>query len=288
MCRLIGAVGRYSTIKHCYGELVKGLVGASAYDPYSVKAFGPQDASHKDGWGRFSLIVGMGTDKIASSMYKSLSPIFVDKPQEILPRTDLVNFSEPLVLDFMLARAASTGMPINYLSVQPFEAQTRDGSRIVLIHNGSVYKDRLAVELGARIPEAIVKKYSDSYILTLKLAEAIDGELGPEILKQFKDYVKTALNLGIILISEDHVVKVFGSYYRKDLPKEYWDYYKMYVATVERDNLLYASSTVVDFVEYKPRSIEKWQEIDNGTYFFVRIDFSRVKDVEMSIEKYYI
>ncbi|MEM0235812.1 hypothetical protein [Thermofilum sp.] len=288
MCRLIGAVGRYSIVRHYYGELIKGLIGASEYDPYSLRAFGPEDVSHKDGWGRFSLLLGMGINRIASSIYKSLSPIFVDKPQEVLPKTDLVNFSDPLILDFVLARAASTGMPINYLSVQPFEAQTRDGSRIIVIHNGSVHKDKLATEIGIKIPEEVVKKYSDSYILALKLAELINGELDPEILKQFKDYVKTALNLGIVLISENHVIKVFGSYYRKDLPREYWDYYKMYLASVERENFFYASSTIVDFMEYRPRNVEKWQEIENGAYFFIRIDLSRTKDIEISVEKYYI
>jgi len=288
VCRLIGALGRYSVVGQYYGELIKGLIGASEYDPYSVRAFGPQDTSHRDGWGRFSLIVGMGVDRVSSAMYKSLSPIFVDRPREVLPQTDLTDMSDPFVLDFVLARAASTGMPVNYLSVQPFEAQARDGSRIVVIHNGSVYKDRLAREIGTEIPEEIVKKYSDSYILALKLAEFAGKDFDREILKQFKDYVKTALNLGMMIISEDSVVKVFGSYYRRNLPREYWDYYKMYVASVGGEALFYASSTIIDFAEYRPKAVSKWEEIPSGKYFFARLDFSKTKDIEVRIEEHYI
>ncbi len=287
ICRIIGLVGRYSEVKDYYAELIRGIVGASEYDPYSVRAFGPEDFSHRDGWGRFSLFVGLG-NRIASYMYKSLSPIFVDKPKEFISKTDLFDLADLMILEFIHARAASSGMPINFFSVQPFEVITRNGSRLILVHNGSIYKEKLASEIETRLSEEAIKKYSDSYILALKLAESIEREFDPSILAQFKDYVKTALNLGIILISDDHIVKVFGSYYRKDLPKEYQDYYRMYMVTLGSENIMYASSTLIDFVEYKPKSISQWKEIQNGTYYFVRIDLSKIKDIHVYTEKYLI
>ncbi|MCD6341191.1 MAG: hypothetical protein J7L51_04515, partial [Desulfurococcales archaeon] len=285
-CRIIGSVGRYSILKQYYSGLVKGLIGSSEYDPYAVKAFGPEEPSHRDGWGRATVFAGIR--KVAVYMYKSLSPIFVDKPREDLPEPELIKFSDPIVADLLHARAGSKGMPANYFSVQPFEAQTRSGARLLLMHNGSVSKRDLARDLGSRVPEKVIERYSDSYLLTLKLAELIDDDIDASVIKELKKYVKTALNVGIAVIAEDKVTAAFGSYYSEKLPKEYWNYYRMYVAKVGEYSFIYASSTIVDFSEYKPKSVGSWEEIPNGTYYFVRIKLSREGDAEVSFEKHSI
>ena len=286
MCRIVGSVGRYSVLKQYYSELVKGLIGSSEYDPYAVRAFGPKEPSHRDGWGRATVFAGIR--KVAVYMYKSLSPIFVDKPQEDLPEPELIKFSDPIIVDLLHARAGSKGMPVNYFSVQPFEAQTRSGARLLLMHNGSVSKKDLAKDLGSKISERVIERYSDSYLLTLKLAELIEDDVDASVIKELKKYVRTALNIGLAVIAEDRVTTVFGSYYSKKLPKEYWDYYRMYVAEVGEYNLVYASSTIVDFSEYRPKSVSTWEEIPNGTYYLVRIKLSREGDTETSFEKYSI
>ncbi|MCD6429027.1 MAG: hypothetical protein J7L12_05405 [Desulfurococcales archaeon] len=286
MCRILGSVGRYSSLKQYYSELIRGLVGASEYDPYAARAFGPEESSHKDGWGRATVLAGM--KKIAVYMYKSLSPIFVDKPQSTLPESELTRFSDPIVIDLLHARAGSKGMPVNYFSVQPFEVQTRSGARLLLMHNGSVSKEELARDLSSEVSEKITERYSDSYLLALKLAELVEDDIDISVIKELKKYVKTALNIGITLIAEGSMLAVFGSYYSRRLPREYHDYYRVYVAKVGEKDLIYASSTVVDFAEYRPKLVNSWEEIPNGTYYVVRIELLRGGDAEIRLEKYSI
>ncbi len=286
MCRILGSVGRYSLLKQYYGEMIRGLIGASEYDPYAARAFGPEEPSHKDGWGRATVLAGMR--KIAVYMYKSLSPIFVDKPQDALPESELTKFSDPIVVDLLHARAGSKGMPVNYFSVQPFEIQTRSGARLFLMHNGSVSKEELAKDLKGKISGKVIERYSDSYLLALKLAELVEDSIDASVIKELKKYVKTALNIGITLIAESRVLAVFGSYYRRKLPREYHDYYKMYVAGVGKRDLIYVSSTVIDFAEYRPKLVNSWEELPNGTYHIVSIEFLREGDAEITLEKYSI
>lgn len=287
MCRIIGALGRYSKISEYYIDLVKGLIGASEYDPYSARAFGESDASHKDGWGRATVYVDI--NKTSLFIYKSLSPIFVDKPVDPLFRSEILRSSDPIVIDFIHARAASAGMPVNFLSVQPFEALTQSGSRLILIHNGSVDKDLLAKELRGKISESVIKRYSDTYLLTLYLAEKIRDEFDPSILKESKEFVKTALNLGVILISNSKIEKIFGSYYKKEvLAQEYWDYYRMYMAQLDESTIFYASSTIIDFQSYRPKKISDWREIPNNTFYLVEIELQGIKDIEIKIKQFNI
>lgn len=286
MCRIVGIIGRYSIIKQYVSELIKGFVGASEYDPYSVKAFGLEDSSHRDGWGRATVFIGM--HKTSTYIYRSLSPVFIDKPQESLPRSELLRFSDLVIVDILHSRAGSSDTPINYFSVQPFETYTRSGARLILTHNGSVNKEDLIKDLGYELSRKLIERYSDSYLLTLKLAELIEDELNINAIKELKKYVKTALNIGTIVIADNKMTVVFGSYYNEKLPRKFWDYYKMYVAKTNKSYLIYASSTIVDFNEYRPKSIGNWEEIPNGTYYFVKIETSIGEDIEVSIEEHSI
>lgn len=282
MCRIIGSIGRYSILKQYYSELIKGIIGSSEYDPYAVKAFGPEEPSHKDGWGRTTIFAGI--HKIAVYTYNSLSPIFIDKPQENIPEPELIKFSDPITIDLLHVRAGSTGMPVNYFSVQPFKAQTRSGAILFLMHNGSVNKDALANDLESKVSEKVLKRYSDSYLLTLKLAEIIEDDIDINVIRELKKYVKTALNVGITVIAENKIIVVFGSYHTAS-SKERQDYYRMYIARINDHNFIYTSSTMVDFSEYKPKSISNWEEIPNGTYYFMKIKLNKEKDAEISSEE---
>ena len=286
MCRILGSVGRYSELKQYYNELIKGLVGSSEYDPHAVRIFGVGKHSHRDGWGRATVFIGLG--RIAFYMYKSLSPIFVDKPSEPIPEPELAKYCDPIIVDLIHTRAGSRGMPLNYFSVQPFEAQARSGARLILMHNGSVDRERLAKDLSNRVLREVIEKYSDTYLLTLKLAELIGDEVDINVIKELSRYMKTALNLGIVVISENLVTAVFGSSYSKQLPRERWNYYKMYSARVGSNNLIFTSSTMVDFSEYRPKSLSRWEEIPNGTYYFIKIKLKPDEEIEVLTEKYSI
>ena len=286
MCRILGSVGRYSELRQYYSELIKGLVGSSEYDPHAVRAFGVGKHSHRDGWGRATIFVSPG--RKALYMYKSLSPIFVDKPNQPLPEPELLKHCDPVTVDLIHARAGSRGMPLNYFSVQPFETQTRSGARLILMHNGSVDKDRLAKDLSYRLPDEVLEKYSDTYLLTLRLADLIGDEVSISAIRELSKYTKTALNLGIAVIGEDLVTAVFGSYYRERLPNEHRTYYKIYAARVGDGSIIFTSSTLVDFSEYRPKSLSKWEELPNGTFYFIKIRIKPEEETHVLIEKHSI
>jgi len=276
MCRILGFIGRYSVYKKISDELIKGIVGASRYDPYAVRAFGREEFSHKDGWGRLRIFLGAG--KTSIYLYRSTEPIFIDRPSEDSFETDIVRYSDPLIVDFIHARAASTGNPVNIFSVHPFETATRRGYKIFLMHNGAVDKYRLAETLETKLSKEVIEKYSDTYILALKLGELIDEEMNIEILRKIKGYVKTALNIGFVLLTDDEATVIFGSYYRDDLSIERKDYYRLYVASLsekdfEEKNIVFASSTIVDFKEYRPKSLTDWRINDNGRYHMIKIKY---------------
>jgi len=283
MCRIVVAHGRLGVLERYYEELVRGLVGASYYDPHQVRAFGERDYSHSDGWGRLRVAIGSG--KVAIDYYRSLSPIYVDRPTLNI-QSSIREYSNPLVVELLHSRASSAGMPVNIFSVQPFEFQTRTGSRLFLIHNGSVNKDRLASELGG-VEGEVLSRYSDSYIMGLWLAKKLGDTIDEDSVKKLKDYVKTALNIALLLVGPARVEVVAGSYYREELPLEKKDYYKVYVAELG-ELLVLASSTIVDFEEYRPKSIESWRELENGSYYKIAIDLRVSDEPKATISKFTI
>jgi len=283
MCRVVVVYGRLGVLERYYEELVRGLVGASYYDPYMVRAFGERSHSHSDGWGRLRVAIGSG--KIAIDYYRSLSPIYVDRPNLSI-RSSVRDYSNPLVVELLHSRAGSAGMPVNIFSVQPFEFQTRTGSRLFLIHNGLVDKGGLAGELGD-LGEEVLGRYSDSYIMGLWLARRLGDTIDESNIRELKEYVRTALNIALLLVGPARVEVVAGSYYREELPPEKKDYYKVYVAELG-DLLVLASSTIVDFEEYKPRSIESWRELENGSYYKIAVDLRVNDEPKATISKFTI
>ncbi|MGC9010156.1 MAG: class II glutamine amidotransferase [Sulfolobales archaeon] len=267
MCRILVGAGRYNVLSNYYSELIRGLVGSAEYDPYLAKITNGVDTSHRDGWGRATLFIGLG--KRSFYMYKSIKPIYIDRPSRDLPETKLNEFSDPYVIDLIHVRLAARGMPINFLSVHPFETFTRGGLRILIMHNGTVDKYEIAKEM--RLPEKIVERYSDTFILLLKIADMIEDDIDVSILREIKRYVRSALNIGLLVYGEEKATLVVGSYYL-DASKR--DYYKIYVAELGDGAYVFSSSTLVDFSDYRPQKIKNWREIPNGTYYFLDIPYS--------------
>jgi hypothetical protein len=146
------------------------------------------------------------------------------------------------------------------------------------MHNGAVDKYRLAETLEIKLSKEVIERYSDTYILALKLGELIDEEMNIEILRKIKGYVKTALNIGFVLLTDDEATVIFGSYHRDDLPIERKDYYRLYVTSLpekdpEEKNIVFASSTIVDFKEYRPKTVTDWRINDNGKYHMIKIKY---------------
>ncbi|MET1100936.1 MAG: hypothetical protein ABWW69_00440 [Pyrodictiaceae archaeon] len=276
MCRILVAYGRLGILKEHYPGLIRGLIGASYYDPYQVRAFGPGKHSHGDGWGRVILAIGSG--KIAISYYRSLSPIYIDRPQARPPGI-LEEVSNPLVIDVLHARASSRGMPVNILSVQPFEYHTRSGARLFLIHNGSVDKEKLVGQLEGNYGG--LERYSDSYVMGLWLAERLGDELDKDLVKELKRYTRTALNIALVLIAPSRVELIVGGYYRENLSLERKEYYRLYAAELgEEKGIIVTSSTIAGFEEYRPSSIRSWKELENGTYYHIFVEMRRDNEPE--------
>jgi len=279
MCRITAVLGKGSSLYSIYPEIVKGLYGAARYDPYSVDLFGPGEESHKDGWGRLNIQLYEGD--LSISHIRSMKPIYKEKPPIRLSLSPLEEFIEDtFFIDFMHARAGSTGMPKNFFSIHPFKEETKEGYILYLMHNGAVYKELLLKELGIDVDSEYASLYTDSYFLAKYLSRYVSDKLNREIVKDLIRFTKTALNLGIVLITKQEIYILLGSYYKKgDKPKEMRNYYKMYFVEYN-ESVIYLSSTIVDFDEYRPKNILKWEEIENGRYDIYRVKLKEKPKLE--------
>jgi len=264
MCRLLISVGKIRDINNYYEDLVESLIKASEYDPHSIALFGPEDYSHRDGWGR--LLVKVTGDNVNVLVSKSTKPIFVERPKLNIDG-DLDSF----YVDIVHSRASSIGMPINFFSIHPFESETRCGYKLYLVHNGAMHKDILLERLGIDKESNYAKLYTDSYFLAQYIGSKICDSIPPDLIKEVADYVDTGLNLGIVLITDSYIEVVVGSYYRYlDKPKEMHNFYKVY-KSIQNETAIYVSSTLIDFDNYKPSVPTEWSEIENGLYDVYRI-----------------
>ena len=270
MCRLLISVGRVRDISKYYEDLVNSLIRASEHDPHSIALFGPEDYSHRDGWGRLFIKVAEGNVNVL--VRRSTKPIFVERP-----RLNIDGDLDSLYVDIVHSRASSIGMPINFFSIHPFESETRCGYKLYLVHNGAMHKDILLKKLGIKKDSSYAKLYTDSYFLAQYIGVNICDSITPDIIKEVAGYVDTGLNLGIVLVTDSYVEVMVGSYYRYlDKPKEMHDFYKVY-KSILNETAIYVSSTLVDFDDYKPKLPVDWNEIENGKYDVYRIWFKENK-----------
>ena len=267
MCRMLVVVssGRNAG-RDLRRRLYDSLRRAARYDPYSMALFGEGEESHRDGWGFFAAKIGeKGVESY--TVYRTLRPIFED--DVVSP---YLGYEGPLV-EMLHARAASTGMPVNVFSVHPVEAQSPEGHRLFLIHNGSVDKERLARAVRASGGEKSL--YNDSYFLARFLASRVEDLASGSLIEEAASYTKTAMNIAAFLLSPDESLLIVGSYYKlPDKPKERRGYYKFHVGRAGND-VIYASSTIVDYYDPAPGLIE-WAEIPNGGFDIYKISGGRI------------
>lgn len=281
MCRMLALMG--TLLPHSankYEKMIKGLVSSAYYDPYAAKIFGQKGASHKHGWGRATIYLqGNG---ISYSLTKSIHPIYVMKPQAIQYSSPDAEYFKPFIIDLIHARAASPDTKVSIFNVQPFEFVTDSGNRLILAHNGSVDKERLVSDAGDRIPKEVAESHSDTFMLGYMLSKEIGNSLEIESIRKYKDYVKSALNLIALLITEERVDVLFGSYFIND---EHDYYYKLFLKN-ERNSLMVSSSTAVDFY-YDEEETSSWIPINKGEFYIARIKYrdgnARLSELKKSL-----
>ena len=287
MCRLIIVHGKSGRLNYIYPEIFNSLIKASKNDPYLTKLLSREEASHRDGWGRLNIYIYKGD--ISLTLHKSIKPIYIENHSTTLGaylKKD--SLSNGYVIDLVHARAKSKGMPRNIFSVHPLESITKNGYKLFLIHNGSVYRERIIKDMRQNLSDKYIELYTDSYFLTKYLASIIDDDINEYIIKDAAKYTKTALNMGLVLISDEYLYITVGSYYKEDdKPKEMRNYYKIY-RYADNDIVIYASSTIVDFEEYRPKNIPKWTEVENGYFEIYKINYKEEEPRAIKIREFKI
>jgi len=287
MCRIIIVHGKGELVSQIYSEVFESLIKASKNDPYLAKLFDKEEASHKDGWGRLN--INIYQRKISLTVHKSIRPIYLETPSTmpiIYPKE--VPSREDYVIDFVHARAKSRGMPRNIFSVHPLESITKNGYRLFLIHNGSVYKEKIIEDMTFKMNNKYKELYTDSYFLSMYLANIIEDEIDEHVIRKAAEYTKTALNIGLVLMTNDYLYIATGSFYKEgDKPIERKNYYKMY-RYAEDDMVVYVSSTIVDFEEYKPKTISSWTEVENGYFEIYRINYKEKETRAIKVKEFKI
>ncbi len=269
MCRQAIVVGDGRSVNYVRKPLIRSLINASRYDPYSIALFGSFDTSHADGWGFIRVIItSSGVEKI--SIERSLKPIYDDELVEHILMEEIPG--DVGVVEMIHARAASSGV-VDIRNTHPIEVDTRMGYKLFLIHNGSVDKLELLDRLGIDRGSSHAKIYSDTYFLAKLMALMIEHDISERIVIDLARYTKTALNIGAILVKDREVQVLIGSYYKVfDKPIERRNYYKMYRA-YSNSLILYTSSTLIDF--YKPEINFEWSELPNGFFEVYSLQFDK-------------
>jgi glutamine amidotransferase len=242
-------------------RLYESLVKAARRDPHSVRLFGEGEESHGDGWGFLSVRIG-GRGVEGYTVHRSVSPVY----EEGVPAS-LRHAGSPWI-GVVHARAASTRMPVNVFSVHPVEAQSPEGYKLFLAHNGAMDRDALARAVGASDAER--RLYNDTHFLARLLAVRHQGLASGEALEEASAYTRTAMNIAAFLLSPSDQVMVVGSYYKAyGRPEHVRGYYRMYMG-VYGGTVIYASSTIVDYYDPFPGAVE-WVEVPNGAFDVYRV-----------------
>ena len=223
---------------------------------------------HGDGWG--ILIQSLNLDKY-DILYRSLKPIYSDSLKLITHLIDNLILKLDNASILIHSRAASTKMPKNIYSVQPFKLESKLGYPLYLIHNGSIDKEALYHdELESLIDKRYLDIYSDSYFLARYIGFNTSSKIDIDVIKGLKKYVKSALNIGLTLMLNDRLEILIGNYYKSlNKSREARNYYKMY-RVFDRDIAIYASSTIIDY--YKPGLDLDWKEMKNGEFDIYYLD----------------
>ncbi|RLE56016.1 MAG: hypothetical protein DRJ40_06300 [Thermoprotei archaeon] len=260
MCRLL--IGVFSSGVVC-GELLPTLLGVlcevARCDPFL------SGRCHGDGWG---LAVVVGSELV---IYRSGRAIWCDsvfsEVVESLPRF-LRYWSSPVYLLAHVRRRGSR-QPAGSLYAHPYVYGCCRGV-VALIHNGSVDKGCLVRDLG--LDPSVESYVTDSEVLGLLLCRCLESR--SDVVSAVRDfvaaslkYVKTALNLGIVIHGGG--TKVFAVHYvNRDTcsREERVRYYRLYSLRY-RGGLVVVSSS---FLEKEPRLRDSAEvrELEEGVYMY--------------------
>jgi glutamine amidotransferase len=272
MCRILVIMGSSDRLLGVRPQLVQALIRSSERDPHGYSLFGQGEFSHRDGWGFVRAVV---SGEAVAGLYvgKSLKPFYEDDDARRLAEEAIP--SGVAVAEMIHVRAASRGMPINIFSTHPAEAITGDGYRLFLIHNGTVDKKAILNRLGINPGSPYAEIYNDTFFLAQLMARTMDRDIDERVFEEAARYVKTALNIGLILVKDREIQVGVGSLYRGDTRER--NYYRLYRSSIDGEAYIYSSSTLMDF--YKPAGIDKLEEIPNGNFEAFRISGNKVEKI---------
>lgn len=277
MCRFIIFYAKrrsFTTLKNIF----KALISSSKNDPYlfSISNF----KSHNHGWGYIIVCFNKEETKIFHG--KSLKPIYYD------PIANYNYILEPLstsstCFGMIHVRLASRKEPINIFSTQPFFLNLENLGYMWFIHNGSVDKNIIAKILGK---EELMEIYSDSYFASMLIAKKYMNNRN--IVKAIKDcikYVKTAFNIGIILMNEGKLTIIAMKYLvpERETINKYSNYYKLYYISKDEFKAV-VSSTIIDFYLKEEKILS--EAFRNGEIRLWEYDISSDKLMETMLENF--
>ena len=153
------------------------------------------------------------------------------------------------------SRRASRGAPRGPQNAHPFNAKAILENTIIeiyLAHNGSIYHQQIARELGIQ-PSRI----TDSHALTLWIAKQIQNGSQPlEALRKGSIYTKRAYIVPLLTIQEDKPILYYSTYMPENLDQTRKQYYKTYI--IESNNLkAIASGTIIDYIKHNKYEIKE-------------------------------
>ena len=271
MCRFIAFAGLAPLVDSLL-PCIDSFVSSAERDPL-LKAISRRGAeSHGDGWGYAVAGRGVG-GSLSTGFYRSSAPVYRD-PKGVESLKTVV-----LGLDTYTgvahARLASRSEPLGVENAHPFMVEDPGrGFTLWLAHNGSVHKELLAQELGLG---DLAGRRTDSFFLARYLAREL-GSVNPAgVTKAIeavveKGFVKTALNLGILVVGNPGVFLVVTSLYPANDPGRA-RYYRVYMAGDER---LFVAGSSTMFEVYRCGDPREAKELCNGCAVAAAIRGGRV------------
>lgn len=259
MCRFIAFAGLAPLVDSLL-PCIDSFVRSAERDPL-LRAISRRGAeSHGDGWGYAVAGRGVG-GSLSTGFYRSSAPVYRD-PKGVESLKSMV-----LGLDTYMgvahARLASRNEPLGVENAHPFMIEDPGrGFTLWLAHNGSVRKEELARELGLG---DLVSRRTDSFFLAHYIARELSSADPAGIVRAIeavveKGFVKTALNLGILIAGDPGVFLVVTSLYPVGDPGRE-RYYKVYMVCGER--LFVAGSSTI-FEVYTCGDPGEARELCNG------------------------
>ncbi len=245
MCRFFLYTG--SANRAVIRDLLRLMLEVSRCDAYGILS--GIDDNHPDGWGVYYLNLSKGIEiftKSGKAIYED-SKLVNNTFDTILSNTS----NNDIIVLLLHVRAASTGEPLGPEHAHPYMISIEDGSKVVLAHNGAVYKDKIADALNRTID---IGKMTDSKALAYYIARRVSQGVGlrdavQEVIN--RNFVKTALNTGIVRVHPDVTCEIIVTAHLEKSSEQPHRlcYYRLYRAKSENIEV-FLSSTLVYYMNF--------------------------------------